>query len=864
MALGGVIGIKISAEDAELRAVMKSAAQATTTAFSQMQGAASLFQRTLGGIGVGLSIREMFQAFNGAIDAADQLNDLSKKTAISVETLSGLRLAAEQSGTSMEAVAKGLAKLGKAQKDASDGNEKLASLFKALEVDSRRPEEALLQLAKAFEGLSEEGRVEVADRLGKGFRELIPLLSEGADGLQKMIDAANRLNPITTESARAADRYKDSTAALGAAANGFWIAMAEKGLPSMIQISEQMLISARDGGIFKGVLDGLRESFVLLFQGGTQEGLLAEKIAKTKKDLADVQAQIDSGLLKPPGKDNGMFSFLVPQVQLSAADKAKLKSYIAKTQGELQVLLNEQSTFYKPPQTVKTPEKTGIGQKVCELSGGRWNGTECVPAAEVQALQKKILDQTIRGLDNQIGAEKDGLQERNSLLDLYNSENLISMEHFFGERKRAQDEALANQLKYYDDQITAIKEYQAALKGPNTDAAREEAQTRINDILDKQRKLRDQARVEDVTAPIRQAKAIRELADKIGAINTSILEYGGNLREAAAIRFDQSTFELRLKLTTENNQAGLEALRIQRQQVIAQAELNTLSRDASILSDQRMNAESAITLAQANGIVGELDSLRLRTEARRKQIADLEIIYQTQLAIANASGNPRLIQDARNLGAELARLRDEADLVKKAFDDIFVGSFTDSLAGFISGTKSAKEAFKDFVNSVVQQLSRLAAQDIARSLFGGGSSGGSTNLFGKLLGLFGSGAAGAGGGADAGSVLAQFGSGWAGPYAKGGVFDQDGVQKFAGGGVFAKPTNFRFAGGVGLMGEAGPEAVMPLARDRSGRLGVRGSGSVMNNVTFNISTPDANSFRQSESQIAARMYRALSRSNRSR
>jgi len=60
------------------------------------------------------------------------------------------------------------------------------------------------------------------------------------------------------------------------------------------------------------------------------------------------------------------------------------------------------------------------------------------------------------------------------------------------------------------------------------------------------------------------------------------------------------------------------------------------------------------------------------------------------------------------------------------------------------------------------------------------------------------------------------------------------------------------------MGEAGPEAIMPLARGPDGKLGVRGGGGGRPvNVVMNISTPDAQSFRRSQSQIAAQMGRVL-------
>ncbi|WP_281858400.1 phage tail tape measure protein [Litoreibacter halocynthiae] len=103
------------------------------------------------------------------------------------------------------------------------------------------------------------------------------------------------------------------------------------------------------------------------------------------------------------------------------------------------------------------------------------------------------------------------------------------------------------------------------------------------------------------------------------------------------------------------------------------------------------------------------------------------------------------------------------------------------------------------------------------------------------------------------------------PFEKGGTFSQGRVMPFAKGGVVSSPTNFAMRGGMGLMGEAGPEAIMPLARGPDGSLGVRaGGGSQPVQVVMNISTPDVAGFQRSQSQIAAQMGRALSRGQRNR
>lgn len=101
-----------------------------------------------------------------------------------------------------------------------------------------------------------------------------------------------------------------------------------------------------------------------------------------------------------------------------------------------------------------------------------------------------------------------------------------------------------------------------------------------------------------------------------------------------------------------------------------------------------------------------------------------------------------------------------------------------------------------------------------------------------------------------------------GSFARGGVFGAGRVQPFATGGIVNSPTLFPMRGGSGLMGEAGPEAIVPLARGSDGRLGVRAGGGRAVNVTVNISTPDARSFQSSQSQVSAMIARAVVRGQR--
>ncbi|SIO11010.1 phage tail tape measure protein, lambda family [Rhodovulum sp. ES.010] len=103
------------------------------------------------------------------------------------------------------------------------------------------------------------------------------------------------------------------------------------------------------------------------------------------------------------------------------------------------------------------------------------------------------------------------------------------------------------------------------------------------------------------------------------------------------------------------------------------------------------------------------------------------------------------------------------------------------------------------------------------------------------------------------------------PFGKGGAFTQGQVIPFATGGVVDQATYFPMRGATGLMGEAGPEAILPLSRGADGRLGVRSEGGGRPvQVVMNITTPDLQGFARSQSQVASEMSRLIARGQRNR
>jgi phage-related minor tail protein len=112
-----------------------------------------------------------------------------------------------------------------------------------------------------------------------------------------------------------------------------------------------------------------------------------------------------------------------------------------------------------------------------------------------------------------------------------------------------------------------------------------------------------------------------------------------------------------------------------------------------------------------------------------------------------------------------------------------------------------------------------------------------------------------------GSLAGLFAGGFG--FSRGGAIHQGLPVPFAQGGIVASPALFPLAGNrLGLAGERGPEAILPLARGPDGRLGVRAEGGGGVSIVVNVTTSDLESFRRSETQLAALLARAVAAGHR--
>lgn len=172
--------IIISAVD-QASAVLGKVGNSIGSLASQSQALTGL----MGGITAALSVGAIVSFAKGTIDAADNMNDLSQRVGVSIKDLAGWKLAADQSGTSLESVAKGVKGLSVYMVEHSDK-------LKAAGITATDANGAMIQLADLFAAMPDgvEKTALAVQLFGKAGMDMIPMLNGGSEGLAKAQEKA--------------------------------------------------------------------------------------------------------------------------------------------------------------------------------------------------------------------------------------------------------------------------------------------------------------------------------------------------------------------------------------------------------------------------------------------------------------------------------------------------------------------------------------------------------------------------------------------------------------------------------------------------------------------------------------------------
>lgn len=225
-----------------LRDDTKRAADSVQRNLTAIRGAALSVTGALSALGVGAGIAGLARIASSAVDTGDRLRDLSKSTGASVEQLSFLSYAASQSGSSIEGLTTGVARLQRNLSEVAKGGGKAASeAFTALGLSAQ--ELARTDIISQLSGIggalqqvqNPAERAALAQAVfGRGAKELLPLLLEGEQGIAKLADRFVELNgAITGEQADKFDALNDSLGDIKISAQGAGAAIANALAPAL-------------------------------------------------------------------------------------------------------------------------------------------------------------------------------------------------------------------------------------------------------------------------------------------------------------------------------------------------------------------------------------------------------------------------------------------------------------------------------------------------------------------------------------------------------------------------------------------------------------------------------------------------------
>lgn len=290
----------------------------------------------------------------------------------------------------------------------------------------------------------------------------------------------------------------------------------------------------------------------------------------------------------------------------------------------------------------------------------------------------------------------------------------------------------------------------------------------------------------------------------LGALNKELLN-GSISIETYQSRLDEFNIK-KLNIEMRNGRIDIEGFNLKLQEI-------------NIGKVNRLFNEGVVSVADYNHALSAFNLAKLNEElyVGKKTIADYNVEF-AKLADKFSPGGA--------FRAGLQGYINSIGTTTQQVAKVIEGAFTKLEDVFISFIKTGKANFAEFTQAILDDLTRVIIrasiiQPLAQGLLNFGSIGPKTT-----------------------TTTTDVGSGSTLQSAKGSAFDWGGVRKFAGGGIVNGATAFSYGSNKGIMGEAGPEAILPLGRTRTGDLGVTAS---VTPVTINITNNSTSEIQTKES-----------------
>lgn len=269
-----------------------------------------------GAIAAFASVDAAIQGLSNAINAADRIDELSARFSISTETLSGWGYAAKMTGSDLEGLVGIIPKFSKNIADASKVGSEADKTFKALGIsvkdqagNLRSFEDLLPEVQNRFAGMNNETtKTALAMQLfGKSGSEFLEFLSLGADGMRTMEERARSLGiVIDADTAGAAAEFNDRVDDLRAATQGWFTQLAGELLPTLTDLTTQLVDVAREGGGVRDVAVGIASAFREIGKAAEVFGVVEQWLDRLRGGLVAVEKQGNAVMKLATGQYSGL------------------------------------------------------------------------------------------------------------------------------------------------------------------------------------------------------------------------------------------------------------------------------------------------------------------------------------------------------------------------------------------------------------------------------------------------------------------------------------------------------------------------------------------------------------------------------
>ena len=703
-------------------------------------------------VGVGVAFGAMataaigaFAAINKGIDLAASFQDLSDEIGASAEDIASFSVAAATAGVDITSFASASIKLTKSLVGVDDESKAAGAALTNLGINIADFKK--LDPAAQYEAVG-KALAGYADGAEKTATAVALFGKSGAEQLKvfkALEDQGGRNKIITAEQIAQADDFRDkqakataelqlyiaalSTQFIGPAT--IFINLLKETVAELVNVGGAANSLAASNGV-QSFAENAGRALATMIDYVTQSAKELKAIVDfvgTAGDIIGKAATFDLSGAKKAGADFRE-RYGLDEKGMGKAGQAAAKNFVQKYDAELTRSRNDRnrSLLNAANFGAATDNRARLAAPAA-VKAAKGGGSKDDPT-------KKLLDNDLAYFKAQGDAAKELLADRNKMLDLYNSQGLLSVKDYYAAQQGNLDEATRAQAKSIDDQIAALQKFKAAAS-KDTDVA--DTTGKINKLEEEKAKLYRASGSAAIESSIKQAQAQKEVLAAFNEVNAKVLEYQGNLRAAGEIRFDASNEKLISQAQAEGNTEIVKRIGLLKEYTLAQADINKLSQQFSLAQGDLSIAEERITQARERGTMGEIEGLKASGEARKQAVAIMQQQLAAFQAIDAAARTPEQTQAIERLKLQLEGLQGTIDPLADRINTMFSDAAGNAFGDFINGTKSAKDAFKDFANAVLSDIGRMVAKDLAKSLFGGaGSGGGVGGLFSSLLSSTGS------------------------------------------------------------------------------------------------------------------------------